>query len=277
MDSRVSRLHDKSRIGVPRQPTLDLEQEISTLIAFAVLLAAIGGVSAAVLFNEFAEKESTLELALGLAPGIVMVGALASSFTFLVLLGHRLLLLAAALAFVTAGALMLGLTPLESVAKTLCAVSIGLWIGLMLTSIIQVLLISLLIIFVDFYSVFFGPTKKLVEGGSPLVGYVTISLPVFGIEAASRLGSSDIIFFSLFVATTLVYGLRRRATAIALTLSIVGTMLIGVTLDYGVPALPLMSVFFLLVNGDLLYRRFLDEPDEMRKRSPALPGREKKS
>ena len=39
-------------------------------------------------------------------------------------------------------------------------------------------------------------------------------------------------------------------------------MIVGVSLEMGVPALPLLSISFLLANADLLYRRFLEEPDE---------------
>jgi hypothetical protein len=266
MDSRVSRLHNHENAFSSARPMLDFRIELRAFIAFAVLIALSGALTAGLLYTDTVSSDTSLALLLGFTPGIFMTAALSSSCTFLLLLRHRLLLLAPSLAFITAGALMLGLTPLESVAKILCATCIGLWIALMLTSISQVLLISVLIILVDIYSVFFGPTKKMVESSSPLIEYLTISMPVFGVDAISRLGASDIIFFSLFIATTLVYGLRRTLTAIAMTLSIVATMVIGVTLDYGVPALPLLSVAFLLANADLLYRRFLDEPDELRKR-----------
>jgi hypothetical protein len=277
MESRVSRLHDGPRIGNPGNPTLSFSLELKTALVFAALVAVSGVLTALLLFTDVVAGDTDLALLLGFTPGIIITGALASSFTFLVLLRNRLLLLAPALAFIAAGALMLGLDPLESLAKTLCAVCIGLWIAQMLTSISQVLLISVLIVVVDIYSVFFGPTKKMVESSSPLIDYLTISMPVFGVDAVSRLGASDIIFFSLFIVTTLFYGLRRTLTAVAMTLSIVGTMVIGVTLGYGVPALPFLSISFLLANADLLYRRFLDEPDEIKRREEYGPPNNKNS
>lgn len=233
---------------------------------FAALTAITTGLAGALLYSDTIDRSSTSGLVIGFAPGMIMVAALASSLTFLICLKHRLLLLALSAFLVTAGGLMLGMIPVESVAKIVTAVCIGLWISLMLSSVLQVLLISVLIIVVDFYSVFFGPTKMMLESDSKAIDYLTISMPVFAVDAASRLGASDIIFFSLFISMTLIYGLRRRLTAMAMALSLVATMVVGVTLDFGVPALPLLSLSFLLANIDLLYRRFLDEPAEIKKR-----------
>ena len=130
----------------------------------------------------------------------------------------------------------------------------------------QIVLISGLIIVVDFYSVFLGPTRHLLQSGSSWIDYFTINLPVFGAPDASKIGVSDLIFFSLFLACTLTYRLRRITTALTMTASFIGTMIAGVSLNMGVPALPLLSVAFMLSNGDVLYRRFLEEPDEHKKR-----------
>ncbi|RJQ47748.1 MAG: hypothetical protein C4534_00830 [Gaiellales bacterium] len=266
MESRVTRLHEKRRIGRPGRPVLDHRAEIRSVAWFAALGALAVALLAGLLYTGIVGRDSDVGLLLGLSPGMVLTAALASSLTFLIVLRHQLLLLALSAVFIAAGGLMLALVPVESLAKVLFAVCLGLWISLMLSSISQILLIAALIIIVDFYSVFYGPTKMMIESSSGVIDYLTISLPVFGVDAASRLGASDIIFFSLFVGTTLIYGLRRELTAIAMTLSLIGTMIAGVMLGYGVPALPLISVFFLLTNFDLLYRRFLDEPDEIRKR-----------
>ena len=215
------------------------------------------------------DPESDTRLILAFSLGIVITCALSSSLAFLIALRHRLLLITSGALFTTAGAIVVGLTPLEGLAKVILATSLGLWISLILTSVGQVLLISLLIVLVDFYSVFLGPTKKMVESGGPWLDYLTISMPVFGASGTSRIGAADIIFFSIFIGCTLTYRLRRTTTALAMTLSFVSTMVIGVRLDIGVPALPLLSIFFLLSNADLLYGRFLEEPDEHRKKRDA--------
>lgn len=265
MESRVTRLHEKPRIGGPGKPILDYYAEARSLAWFAALAAVCAGLVAALLYTDTVNRGSDLGLIVGFAPGLVLTAALASSLSFLILLRHRLLIICLSAACFAFGAILIGLLPAESLAKIVFAACLGLWISLMLTSISQVLLIAALIIIVDFYSVFYGPTKMMMENNSSVVDYLTISLPVFGVKAQSMLGASDIVFFSLFIGTTLIYGLRRELTALTMTLSLLGTMIVGISLGYGVPALPLLSVAFLLTNMDLLYRRFLDEPDVIRK------------
>ncbi len=204
-------------------------------------------------------------LVLVFALGLLIACGLSSSLSFLASLGHRLLLLALLAGLASAGATAAGWGTAEMLAKLVFAVCTGLWIGLMLTSISQVLLISGLIIIVDFYSVFLGPTKKLVESSSNWINYLTINLPVFGEPAVSRLGISDMIFFSLFTAAALTYRLRRTITVLTMAASFVGTMIAGVALGKGVPALPLLSVSFILANADLLYQRFMTEKNADRK------------
>ena len=247
-------------------PRIELSAELRAALVFAGIVAAMGAVLAGLLATGRLDPESDTRLVISFGLGLVAACALSSSLAFLLNLRHRLLLLTLSSGLVAAGAFALGWTPVEGVAKILFATTAGLWLAMMLTTISQVLLIAALIIFVDFWSVFLGPTKHMVESGGPWIDYFTISLPVFGADAVSRLGVSDIIFFSLFVGCALIWRLRRLLTAIALACSFVVTMVIGVSLDVGVPALPLLSIAFLLANGDLLYHRFLEEPEENRER-----------
>ncbi len=234
------------------------------MLIFIGIIAATAGALVAFLAAGSLAPDSNSRLMISFALGLTSACALSSALVQLIKLRHLLLLLAVSSLLVAAGSLALGWTPVESLAKIIFATSVGLWLAIMLSSISQVLLIAALIIFVDIWSVFLGPTKKMVESGGRWIEYFTINLPVFGADAASRLGVSDIIFFSLFLGCALIWRLRRTLTALTMTLSFVATMVIGVSLDIGVPALPLLSVFFLLTNGDLLYHRFLEEPDERR-------------
>lgn len=236
------------------RPRLVRKQEWETALIYAGLIASTSLVLA-VLYASGAAEESGSRLMLSFALGLILACALASSLAFIIVWRHRLLLIALASFATAAGSIFLGITPLESLAKIVLAASTGLWISLMLSSTGQVVLIASLIIAVDFYSVFFGPTKKLLESGGPWLDYFTISLPVFGESAVSRLGISDIIFFSLFLGCTLVFSLRRLTSALAMTASFVVTMIIGVELDIGVPALPLLSIFFLSANADVFIKR----------------------
>lgn len=262
-ESRVSRLHrrreSRSEFAV-QEPYLDRRAEVRTAIVYAIILALAAAALVGLVAGGVLDPASDPRIILSFALGLIATCALASSMTFLIALGHRLLIISLSAALVATGSILLGLTPLEGLGKIIFAATAGLWIALMLTSISQVLLISALVILVDFYSVFFGPTKKMVESGGPWIGYLTINLPVFGADAVSRLGISDIIFFALFLGCTLIFRLRRLLSALAMTTSFVATMVVGVSLDLGVPALPLLSVFFMLANADLLYLRFLEEP-----------------
>jgi hypothetical protein len=266
-DSRVSRLRRSGEGGaLSRRPHLDYSREFITALVFIVLLVGLGALFAALLHWSRLDRASDSGLILAFALGIVVTCALASSLSLLIALRHKLLLVMASALAVTVAAIIMDLASLEGLAKILLATGTGLWISLMLTSISQIVLIAGLIILVDFYSVFLGPTRKIVESGSSWIDYLTISLPVFGAPASSQIGISDIIFFSLFIGVALTWRLRRTMTAVALTASFVTTMIIGVRLEIGLPALPLLSVSFLLANADLLYRRFLSEPDEHKKK-----------
>jgi len=267
-ESRVARLGRRAnrKRNLFRKPSLDYSREFKTTLLFIGLSAGLAGSYFSLTKLGIVEIGSKWGLILAFALGFAVTCALASALAILVFLRHELLILAFSAGLTAAGAILVGWEPLEGLAKLIFATSAGLLIGLMLTSISQVLLVSGLIIVVDFYSVFLGPTKMMVESGSRWIDYFTVNLPVFGAPADSRLGVSDLIFFAIFTACTLTYRLRRAATALAMTASFVGTMIIGVSLDTGVPALPLLSLSFMLTNADLLYKRFLEEPDEQRKR-----------
>ncbi|MHB1389612.1 MAG: hypothetical protein ACYCXF_00030 [Thermoleophilia bacterium] len=263
-ESRVSRLERRRESRnkfTMRVPRLDRRTEIGTVIAYAIILTLAAVALVTLIGAGVLDPASEPRIILSFAMGLIATYALASSLAFLITLRHRLLAIALIAALVAAGAIALGLTPLEGLGKIVFAATAGLWIALMLSSISQVLLISALVILVDFYSVFFGPTKKMVESGGHWIEYLTINLPVFGADAVSRLGVSDIIFFALFLGSTMTFRLRRLFSALAMTLSFVVTMIVGVTMDLGVPALPLLSIFFVLANADLLYARYLSEPD----------------
>jgi hypothetical protein len=81
--------------------------------------------------------------------------------------------------------------------------------------------------------------------------------------ASAGLGLSDIIFVALFLAAAARFGLRPRATWLALVASV---GLTGILADYGdffhlggFPAIPGISLAFLLVNADLIRRRLRGE------------------
>lgn len=260
--SRLRRRQESARQFRPCDADLDFTTEVRTAGTFIGVIAVLAAVLAALVFTGTSGPQSDLRAVLSFGLGLIAACALASSITFLISLRHYILLVSLGAAGLAALAIALGLGTLESVAKVVFGATAGLWISLMLTTAGQIFLIAALILVVDFYSVFLGPTRKMVESGSRWVDHLTIGLPTLGVDALSRLGISDIIFFSLFIGCTLTFRLRRLLSALAMTGSFVGTMIVGVAFDRGVPALPLLSIFFLLANADLLYRRYLKEPDD---------------
>ena len=78
-----------------------------------------------------------------------------------------------------------------------------------------------------------------------------------GERGSANLGIPDLLFFALFLAAADRWRLRVGWTWVALTASLGGTMAIAVWLDLaGLPALPGLSLGFLVPNADLIWRSF---------------------
>ncbi len=64
----------------------------------------------------------------------------------------------------------------------------------------------------------------------------------------------DLLFFAVFLGAAARFRLRTLATWMCMTLSFGATMALAVYFDVrGLPALPLLSLGFLLPNADLLW------------------------
>ncbi len=76
---------------------------------------------------------------------------------------------------------------------------------------------------------------------------------------SAGLGLPDVLFFALFLGAAARFGLRRYATWLALVGSLGLTTVLAVYADpfktSGLPALPSISLAFLLTNADLIWRR----------------------
>jgi hypothetical protein len=119
-----------------------------------------------------------------------------------------------------------------------------------------VVLVACIIPWVDAYSVWRGPTKAIVHAHVHVFTAFSFAFPVA--NGSFRLGLPDLFFFSLFLGAAARFGLRVRLTWLALTLSFGTTMVLAIWIygpNSGLPALPLLSVGFLLPNADLLWRR----------------------
>jgi len=119
-----------------------------------------------------------------------------------------------------------------------------------------VVLVACIIPWVDAYSVWRGPTNHIVHHHRQVFSTLSFAFPVPGEESAANLGLPDLLFFGLFLAAAARFGLRVFPTWVLLVASFGATIAIAVAWNKpGLPALPLLSVAFLLANADLLWRR----------------------
>jgi hypothetical protein len=117
-----------------------------------------------------------------------------------------------------------------------------------------VVLVSLIIPWVDAYSVWRGPTKVIVTKHEHVFTNFSFAFPIPGERTAANLGLPDLMFFALFLAAAARFRLRPGWTWLLMTLSFGTTLALAVWRDLGgLPALPLLALGFLLSNGDLIW------------------------
>src|SRR5919204_4678164 len=122
-----------------------------------------------------------------------------------------------------------------------------------------VVLVAALIPFIDSYSVWRGPTRHIVDEQREVFTTLSFAFPVPGEHGSANLGLPDLLFFALFLAAAVRWRLRVTLTWIAMVLSFGATMTIAVWWDVGgLPALPGISIAFLAVNADLLWKDLSD-------------------
>ncbi len=137
----------------------------------------------------------------------------------------------------------------------------GWWFLAFFESVSWVLLVSLLIIPVDTYSVFQGPTKVIVEEQPQIFDALSIAFPLPGEHNSAQLGLPDVLFFALFLGATVRFSLRPGLTWVLMTLSFGATLALAVGFEIsGLPALPLLSAAFIVANGDLIWRQMRSPP-----------------
>lgn len=143
-------------------------------------------------------------------------------------------------------------------AKFWAPVVLGWWFLTYFENVWWVVMIACLIPFADIYSVFWGPTQAITQHHASVyfgVAFAFVVPPPYGQSAgAAHVGPPDLLFFALFVAAAARFGLRPRLTWLLMTASFGIQLVIAVGADIsGLPALPFLSLGFLLANGDLLW------------------------
>jgi hypothetical protein len=126
-----------------------------------------------------------------------------------------------------------------------------------------VVLVACIVPWVDAYSVWRGPTKTITQKHEHVFFSLSFEFPIPGADAGARLGLPDLLFFALYLGAAARWNLRVGWTWVCLTASLGGTLALATWpwLDVsGLPALPLLSVGFLLPNADLLWRAVRGRP-----------------
>jgi hypothetical protein len=150
-------------------------------------------------------------------------------------------------------------------AKLAAVVAVAFWFLTYFERLSWVVLIALLVPLVDAISVWRGPTHHIVTEQPRVFTALSYTTPVPGDSFA--IGLTDLLFFTLFLAAAARWQLRLAATWLLMLASLGATVALAVWTDPfgigGLPALPALSLAFLLANGDLLWRRLRQRDDDL--------------
>ena len=154
------------------------------------------------------------------------------------------------------GTTVTGLGVVANFAKLAAVTAVAYVLLELLDDLWLVVLIASIVPFVDAWSVWRGPTHVIVSHRKHIFTTLSFAFPVPGEHASANLGLPDLLFFAFFLAACVYFRLRPGWTWLAMSLSFGATMALAVWLDLGgLPALPGLSIAFLAVNADLLWRR----------------------
>jgi len=173
----------------------------------------------------------------------------------------RLGLLALTLVLLAIAASRVDLELAANFLKLAAATTLGWWALSFFEEAWWVPLIAVLIVPVDLYSVARGPTREITENRPEVFDALSVFMRVPGESGTANLGLPDVLFFALFLGACVRFGLRAGPTWVAMTLSFGATLALAVALgEPGIAALPLLSLAFVAVNADLLWRGFRERP-----------------
>jgi hypothetical protein len=138
-----------------------------------------------------------------------------------------------------------------NVFEALLAGAAGLLFARWLATPLIAVAVPLFVAAVDVWSVASGPSSSMLADGTDRVDPLSFDFPAWGdAGSAGHLGLSDALFVSLFAAWAWRYGFRRRATLVGMTLGLGASLVLSVTFDRAIPALPLIAAGYLLPNLD---------------------------
>ena len=154
---------------------------------------------------------------------------------------------------------LLGVDSLGTIVKLASFATLGFWLLWLFDELWWAALVAVLIPWVDIWSVATGPTRYVTHEHPGFFDHVSVSFPLTGEAASINIGPPDIVFFALFLAAADRFRLRVGWTWLAMT----GFLSLTVALVWwlengGLPALPAVSLGFLLPNADVIWRHASD-------------------
>lgn len=113
----------------------------------------------------------------------------------------------------------------------------------------------------DMWSVFSssGLTRHLVEEAPEFLNYLLLGFPFPGGHIRPMIGVADYVFLAIFVLHCHKFQLGALFNLKLLSLSLVITILAANILGLGLPAIPLMAVFFIFANRKRLWSDFMED------------------
>jgi hypothetical protein len=149
---------------------------------------------------------------------------------------------------------------LSNLSKLAATTALGFWFLQWFEAVSWVVLVACIIPFVDAFSVYRGPTKAITHSHFSVYEHMAFRFEVPGRHGPAMFGPPDLLFFALFVAAAARFGLRAGVTWIACVASYgVALIVANASSGGGVPALPFLSVGFLVANADLLWRQWREK------------------
>jgi hypothetical protein len=246
-------------------PVLSRRRTIA-LVALTIALVAYGAVAGKLWDLPTGAEVAVLSL--------VVFPTFAAAIWLALPLAHgssgRLLAEAAIAAGFALGLAWVDLGSASNVAKLACFALLGFWFLSLFEELWWVAAVALTIPWVDIWSVAAGPTRYVVEQKPGIFEHLSVAFPNVGEMTSVNVGPPDIIFFALFLAASARFRLRVGWTwagmtgCLSLTLALVWQFDIS-----GLPALPAVSLGFLLPNADLVWRSARDARNAARRRGGA--------
>ena len=111
------------------------------------------------------------------------------------------------------------------------------------------LLVFVLYIIIDAYSVFLGPTQAIIARGGSALNLLTVRFPLLTTSRiVPSIGATDFLVWAAGLQAAYRFRFPYSASFAALALGLAVSALISAVASRPVPALPLMMLFYLILN-----------------------------